>query len=97
MLFTNRVNINFPSLLFGETLLSFTDIHKHLGVNFHSSGKWEVHVNDMINKCMKMIGILRKMKMSLSRKCLNSMYISFVRPVLEYASVVWDNCSMQDS
>ena len=97
MLFTNRLNIDYPSLIFGETSFSFTDIHKHLGVNFHSSGKWEEHINDMIGKCMKMIGILRKMKMSLSRKCLNSLCISFIRPVIEYASVYWDNCSMQDS
>ena len=24
---------------------------------------------------------------------LNTMYISFIRPVLEYAFVVWDSCS----
>ncbi len=33
------------------------------------------------------------MKFQLSRTSLNQIYISFIRPVLEYASVVWDGCT----
>ena len=32
-----------------------------------------------------------------SRNALNQMYMSFLLPVVEYASVVWDGCSEQDS
>ena len=71
----------------------FTNTHKHLGVTLQTSGKWDVHIDEMISKTMKMIGVLRKMKYVLSRRCLHTMYISFIRPVLEYACVVWDSCS----
>ena len=37
------------------------------------------------------------MKYSLSKYALNQMYMSYLLPVVEYASVVWDDCSEQDS
>ena len=40
---------------------------------------------------------MRKLKYSISRSALNQMYMSFLLPVVEYASVVWDGCSEQDS
>ena len=32
------------------------------------------------------------MKFKLDRKSLEIVYLSFIRPILEYANVVWDNC-----
>ena len=40
---------------------------------------------------------MRKLKYSISRNALNQMYMSYMLPVVEYASVVWDGCSEQDS
>ena len=37
--------------------------------------------------------IMRKFKFKLNRKSLEIMYFSFIRPTLEYADVVWDNCT----
>ncbi len=36
---------------------------------------------------------MRKLKFQLSRTSLNRIYISYLRPILEYASVVWDGCT----
>ena len=60
MLFTNHLHYDYPSLLFGESILSFTNTHKHLGVTLQSSGKWDVHIDEMISKTMKMIGVYVK-------------------------------------
>ena len=35
-------------------------------------------------------------KFKLDRASLERMYISFVRPVLEYGGPIWDNCSKED-
>ena len=43
-----------------------------------------------------MLGVMRKLKYTFSRQALNQMYISYVRPLLEYSSIVWDGCSDQD-
>ena len=40
---------------------------------------------------------MRKLKFSLSWNALNQMFMSYMLPILEYASVVWDWCSEQDS
>ena len=40
---------------------------------------------------------MRKLKYSISRNALNQMYMSYLLPVVEYASVVWDGCSERDS
>ena len=39
---------------------------------------------------------MRKLQFSLSRNALNQMYMSYMLPILEYASVVWNGCSEQD-
>ena len=46
---------------------------------------------------LKFLGIMRKLNYSISRNALNQMYMSFILPVVEYASGVWDGCSEQDS
>ena len=40
---------------------------------------------------------MRKLKYSWSRDALNQMYMSYMLPIGEYPSVVWDGCSKQDS
>ena len=39
---------------------------------------------------------MRKLKYSFSYQALNQMYISYVRPLLEYSSIVSDGCTEQD-
>ena len=40
---------------------------------------------------------MRKLKYSISRNALNQIYMSYMLPVIEYASIVWDGCSEKDS
>ena len=35
-----------------------------------------------------------KLKFLLDRRSLEIKYVSFIRPLLEYADVVWDNCTL---
>jgi hypothetical protein len=41
-------------------------------------------------KAFSRVNILRKFKFILDRKTLETIYITFKRPLLEYANVVWD-------
>ena len=40
--------------------------------------------------------MLKKIKFSIKRKTLNQIYVSFLRPILEYASSVWDGCTIYE-
>ena len=37
------------------------------------------------------------LKHQVSRKVLINIYLSFIRPVLEYADIVWNNCTLHES
>ena len=93
MFFSNRPFINYPNITFDSTSPEIVDSHKHLGVYFSSNAKWDTQIDFLINECAKMIGILRKLKVKISIRCLNQMFLSFVKPILEYADVVWESCS----
>ena len=40
---------------------------------------------------------MRKLKYSISRNARNQLYMSYMLPVDEYVSILWDGCSEQDS
>ena len=39
---------------------------------------------------------MRTLKFSLDRKPLETIHIAFIRPLLEYADVIWDNCTQYE-
>ena len=39
---------------------------------------------------------MRKLKFTLDRKSLETTYFSFIRPLLEHADIVWDNCTQYE-
>ena len=39
---------------------------------------------------------MRKLKFELDRKSLEIIYFTFIRPLLEYANVVWNNCKQYE-
>ena len=48
------------------------------------------HKDDKINKCNKIIRIMRRLSMTLSRKSLLTIYISFARSLLDYTDTIYN-------
>ena len=71
--------------------------HKHLGVIFNEKLTWNTHIDNIYSSGNKKVTLLSKLKYTLDRKTLLTMYCSFVRPSLEYANVLWNNCTDADS
>ena len=67
--------------------------HKVLGLIFNSDMTWEAHIRDRCVKATKRINLLKLVPLPVPRTTKLQIYISFIRPLLEYASVVFDNCS----
>ena len=97
ILFTLKQFENFPNLIFNGTQIQFVDDHKHLGLTLSKNGKWHSHIDKILNSAAKVIGIMRKLKFTLNRIALNQIYMSYVLPILEYSSIIWDGCTAQDS
>ena len=91
-----RVPKDHPNLTFMNTPLHNEQEHKHLGLVLRSDLSWTSHINELVTKGMKMVNIMKYLQFRLSRKALETLYFSFVRPLLEYGSVVWDGCSIND-
>ena len=85
-----------PRLIFDNTELVFVDNHKHLGLTFSSDCKWHTHIDNILASASRMLGVLRNLKFRLGRKALNQIYLSYLRPLLEYAAVVWDGCTLYE-
>ena len=70
--------------------------HKHLGIFLSSDGTWHEHINSITSKAWSRVNLMRKLKFLLDRSSLEFIYISFIRPLLEFADVVWDNCTLYE-
>ena len=57
---------------------------------------WSEYIFSIVDKAYKKLRILKKLKFKIGRKHLLKLYIVFIRPTLEYASIVWDGCSAHD-
>ena len=73
----------------GHTLTNVNKV-KSLGITITSDSARSSHISDTGNKTNKTLGFLRwNMKIG-NRKIKETAYKSLVRPVLEYASSIWD-------
>ena len=71
--------------------------HTHLGLTLSSDASWGEHINQIYQKASKRLNILRMLKYDLDRKSLTRFYTSYIRPVLEYSNIVWDNCNAYEA
>ncbi len=92
--FTRLLNHQ-PDLNFDDVMLSDISNHKHLGLTLSSNGKWNEHINSIVVKAAKRLGLLKSVSYILDRATLEKLYFSFIRPILEYGDIVW--CNLTDT
>ena len=86
-----------PPVTMNNQIITEVTTHKHLGLTFSNDCTWHEHLAQIKTKAWQRINIMRKLKFVLDRKSLQTIYFSFIRPVLEYADVVWDNCTQYEA
>lgn len=92
MIISRKTSIPFHPMLYMNNIpIIEVDNHKHLGIYFSSDGSWNFHINTIKSKAICRLNLLRKLKFQLDRRSLEKMYFTFIRPLLEYADIVWDN------
>lgn len=62
---------------------------KDLGVYISSDLKWKTHIEMITSKANRILGMLTKTFISRDANLWKTLYISLVRPQLEFASTVW--------
>lgn len=84
-----------PPLTMNNTVISETQTHKHLGLTLSSTCTWSDHIGNICGQAWTRLNLMRALKFKVSRKSLEQIYISFIRPFLEYCDSVWDNSSTE--
>ena len=77
-----------PPVIMNNQVITEAESYKHLGVTFESSGTWHKHIQLITTKAWQRIHIMCKLKLRLDRKALETIYVAFIWPILEYADVV---------
>lgn len=80
-----------PQLTLNGTVLTRVYNYKYLGVTITADLSWTLHISNCCNKTRKLTGLLyRRFHQHASSPTLLKLYCSFIRPHLEYASIVWN-------
>ena len=81
---------NHPGLIFNNSIVDVTSIHKHLGMILDSTFSFDEHLKSVLKKISKTFGLLRKFQVILPRKSLIPIYKLFARPHLDYGDIIYD-------
>jgi hypothetical protein len=76
--------------LYGQSLCKVS-LYKYLGVLLSSDMKWSSHIELACSKAKRILGLLYRRFYGLADcRTIIHLYLSIVRPHLEYASSLWD-------
>jgi len=79
-----------------DSLLQLVSKHPYLGVLLESALLFRSHLEKIINKATRMLNFLRRNLYRCNQEVRCTAYTHLVRPVLEYASAVWDPYLVRD-
>ena len=85
----SRSPLDYSYELHGHTLDSVSNA-KYLGITIQQDMDWDNHINNTASKANRTLGFLRRNLKISSSAIKDRAYKVFVRPILEYASSVWD-------
>jgi len=80
-----------PPLFMKNQQITEVPEHKLLGVILSNDCSWSAHIKYVTEKAWKRINVIRSLKFTLNRRSLETIYLSFIRPLLEYGDVIFDN------
>ena len=87
---TRSLSPSLATYSINNVLLRSVEQHKYLGVLLHNSMSWSKHIQEIVNKASKTLNFVRRTLYQCDPLVKTSAYIALVRPILEYASAVWD-------
>ena len=97
MTFTRKHETNWDDAKFNNIVITDNKTHTHLGITLSSDATWAEHIQKIYEKAATRLNIMRMLKYDIDRKSLLRFYTSFIRPILEYGNIIWDNCTKQQS
>jgi hypothetical protein len=88
---------NLAPILLNNTQISEIKEQVELGLTLTNNMSWQPHIDKIVKKASKRVAILSRIRHKLPRSVLERIYISMIRPVLEYGNIIYDNCTLHQS
>jgi hypothetical protein len=85
-----------PILKLNGQTIKEVETHKHLGLTFNTCLTWTDHINNLVSKASRCNGLLQRLSRDVPRQCTEILYKSMIRPLLEYADIIFDGSSDTD-
>jgi hypothetical protein len=63
---------------------------KYLDVTININLSWDRHIDNIVGKWNKTLGFIRRNLKDCTKPVKSAAYTAIVRPIVEYASTVWD-------
>jgi hypothetical protein len=92
---TKKSEPNKTYMFCGKQLEQVTSI-SYLGLTVTDKLRWSDHISAISNKASKTLGMIKRNFWFCPKDVKESLYMSIVRPKLEYASSVWDPYTYKD-
>jgi len=90
MLISRKWNASSPPMHLNNHQLENVQCYKYLGLLLSSDLSWSHHIETTCTKAKKLLGLLyRQFYNNTSSQVMAKLYLSFVRPHLEYGAQVW--------
>ena len=80
-------------LFFKNSEINLSSNQKHLGVTLDSKLSFNEHTKDKIHQVNKGVGLFRRQQTFLTCTSLLAIYKLFIRPLLDYADVIYGQAS----
>ena len=95
MLITNKKKRpTLQPIYLNNTIITEVASHCNLGLHISNKLNWDDHVNSVIAKASKKLSIISRYRTRLPRPVLESLYLTMVRPIIEYGNVIYDSMSL---
>ena len=79
-----------------ETELSQVNSVKYLGIQITTDMSWSTHITNICSKTRKFIGLMYRQFHLCKPETALKLYNAFIRPHMEYASIMWDPYHCKD-
>ena len=71
--------------------------YRQLGLYFNEHMNWADHIDKLISKVSKKIGLMWKLSNSIPRFAVENIYTAYIRPQLEYGCIIYASCNKEQS
>ena len=78
-------NVSIPNLILDNT----SDTFNFLGINLNKNMRWDSHINNILNKIYRAIGIINQMKKILPFNIFLILYKTLILPHINYCLLCW--------